>query len=121
VAGEKKAKYLLTAIDCFTRYAVVEPIPNKEAITVAQAIWDHIIGKHGFADLQCDRVAGFCNHYLQAIMDKTGQRLLHTGAFKPSTNGKVEKFHRTFNSMLAKVVDENQKDWPEHITALTFS
>ena len=36
---------------------------------------------------------------------------LHTTAYKPSTNAAIERFHRTLNSMLGKVVAENQKDW----------
>jgi len=33
--------------------------------------------------------------------------------FKASTNGVVERFHRTLNSMLAKVVNDNQRNWDE--------
>jgi hypothetical protein len=36
---------------------------------------------------------------------------IRTTAYKPSTNGGVERFHRTLNSMLAKVVEVNQRDW----------
>jgi len=35
--------------------------------------------------------------------------------FKPSTNGAVERFHRTLNSMLGKVVSESQRDWDEKL------
>jgi len=36
-----------------------------------------------------------------------------TTAYKPSTNGVVERFHRTLNSMLGKVVYESQRDWSQ--------
>lgn len=39
---------------------------------------------------------------------------------KSSTNGKVERFHRTFNSMLAKACNAAQNDWSEHVRYLTF-
>jgi len=38
---------------------------------------------------------------------------LHTTPYKPSTNGVVERFHRTLNSVLGKVVSDSQCDWDE--------
>jgi len=35
---------------------------------------------------------------------------LRTTPYKPSTN-QVERFHRTMNSILAKIVSEHQRDW----------
>jgi hypothetical protein len=40
---------------------------------------------------------------------------LRTSAYKPSTNGMVERFHRTLNSMLGKCVSTNQRDWDERL------
>src|SRR5664279_6610599 len=40
---------------------------------------------------------------------------LRTTPYKPSTNGVVERFHRTLNSMLGKVVSENQRDWDKRL------
>ena len=36
---------------------------------------------------------------------------LHTTSYKASTNAAVERFHRTLNSMMGRVVDEHQRDW----------
>ena len=38
-----------------------------------------------------------------------------TTTYKPSTNGVVERFHRTLNSMLGKVVSICQRDWVERL------
>jgi hypothetical protein len=103
------------------RFAIVEPIANKETETVAKAVVDRIFPVHGYADLQADSGTEFRNQYLNAIVQLAGQEKFHTTVFKPSTNGEVEKFHRFFNSMLAKVVAENQRDWPEHIKYVVFS
>jgi hypothetical protein len=51
--------YMLSCIDCFTRYAVVVPLRNKEATTVAAAIILHVFAYHGFGDLQADRGGEF--------------------------------------------------------------
>jgi len=36
---------------------------------------------------------------------------LHTASYKASTNAAVERFYRTLNSMMGRVVDEHQRDW----------
>jgi len=36
---------------------------------------------------------------------------LHTASYKASTNAAVERFFRTLNSMMGRVVDEHQRDW----------
>jgi transposase InsO family protein len=40
---------------------------------------------------------------------------IRTTSYKPSTNGAVERFHRTLNSMLGKVVEESQRDWDHRL------
>jgi len=42
---------------------------------------------------------------------------LRTTAYQPSTNGAVERFLRTLNSMLGKVVNESQHDWDDRLPA----
>jgi len=46
-------------------------------------------------------------------IDKT-----RTKAYKPSTNGVVERFYRTLNSMLGKVVSESQRDWDDKLPSV---
>jgi len=36
-------------------------------------------------------------------------------SFKPSTNGASERVHRTLNTMLGKIVGEQQRDWDNHV------
>ena len=36
---------------------------------------------------------------------------LRTTAYKPSTNSGIERFHRTLNSMIGKMIDRDQRDW----------
>ena len=40
---------------------------------------------------------------------------LHTTSFEASTNGAVDRFHGTFNSMLAKITSDDQCDWDERM------
>jgi hypothetical protein len=40
---------------------------------------------------------------------------IRTSPYKAATNGTVERYHRTLNSMLAKVVSQTQRDWDDHL------
>ena len=43
---------------------------------------------------------------------------LRTTAYKPSTNGAIERFHRSLNSLLGKVVETNQRDWDQWLPSV---
>lgn len=40
-------RYILTAMDCFTRYVVAVPLKYQEALTVARAFFDNVILRFG--------------------------------------------------------------------------
>ena len=48
---------------------------------------------------------------MRAVCDLLDIDNMRTTSYRPSTNGAVERFNRTLNNMLGKVVAENQKDW----------
>src|SRR6266516_4889133 len=56
------------------------------------------------------------------LMKELGRLLgidkLRTVACRPSTNVAIERFHRSRNSMLGKVVDEGQSNWDSFIPSV---
>ena len=48
-------------------------------------------------------------------------QLNRTTAYRPSSNGAVERVHRTINAIFAKMVDENQRNWCELTPYVTFA
>ena len=36
---------------------------------------------------------------------------IRTSPYLPTCNGMLERYHRTLNSMIGKIVSENQRDW----------
>jgi hypothetical protein len=45
---------------------------------------------------------------------------LRTSGYKPSTNGVIENWHRVLNTLLAKVINENQRDWSDWLNYVVF-
>jgi len=62
-----------------------------------------------------DRGPEFESELIRQLCLLLGVDKIRTTGYKPSTNGTVERFHRTLNSMLAKRICESQRDWDEHV------
>ena len=60
--------------------------------------------------LLSDRGNGVNSHIMRPVGHLLEIDKMRTTSYKPSTNAAMERFHRTLNSMLGKVVSENQRD-----------
>jgi predicted aspartyl protease len=108
--------YIFTAIDAYTRYLVAVPLRNKSAVTVANALVEHVFLPHGaYRSIVSDQGREFCNEVLDEVTRLLGVEKLRTSAYRASANGRVERVHRTMNALLSKVVSENQRDWAERL------
>jgi len=61
----------------------------------------------------------FQNELWKEMCKLLGITRLRTTAYCPSTNGKVERWHRSLHAMMAKVVDVKQKRWVEFLPYVT--
>jgi transposase InsO family protein len=111
--------YILTLVDHFTKWAEALPIRNHTAETVDRVLFDHIFSRFGMP-VRClsDQRAEFESVLFTQLCQLIGINKLRTTPHKPSTNAVVERFHRTLNSMFAKVVSDNQRDWCEHLPSV---
>ena len=108
--------YILTVIDHFTKFADGFPIPNHEATTVAKVLINRWIVYYGTPlQILSDKGAEFEGHLFAELCKAMAIDKARTTAYKPSTNACVERFHRTLNSMLGKVVCSNHRDWDERL------
>jgi transposase InsO family protein len=106
--------YILTAIDVFSRFLVAVPLRSKTAETVADILYREVFCRFGTArQLVTDQGREFDNELLSCLCNLFGIKKMRTSAYHPSANGRVERCHRTLNSIIAKVVAENQKNWHE--------
>ena len=104
-------KYLLVVTDVFTSYTVLRALPNKEAATVAAALFG-IIGDFGPPRaIQSDNE--FYNSTMTAFLDKYG--ILHRTipAYNPRSAGLVEKHGHTASLTLKKMCRHDPSSWSE--------
>jgi len=93
------------------------PTRNYEATTVARFLVDKIITQFGAPrQLLSDRGADFEGKIIKELCDVMDKDKLRTTSYHASCNGSIERLYRTLNSILGKVVSDNQRDWDEHVS-----
>ena len=114
--------YVLTVIDHFTKWVEMFPMRNQEAATVAKLLVDRVFCTHGCPiQILTDQGRNFESDLFREVCKRLSIDKVRTSAYKPSTNGNIERFHTTMHSMLAKLVSDNQKDWDSHLPAVAFA
>ena len=113
-ARDSRARYILTVVDHFTKLAEACPQPNKEATTMARDLVEQVFSRHRMpVQILSDQSYEVDSSLMREICRSYGIDKVMTTAYKPSTNGSVERFHRSLNSMLGKVVSDSQRGWVE--------
>ena len=107
-------RFMLTIVDHFSKWAEAFPISNHEATTVARVLIEQVIARFGVPlQILSDRGAEFESKLFAELCRVLGTDKIRTTAYKPSTNGMVERLHKSLNSMLAKCIDFQQRFWCE--------
>ena len=92
-------KFLLTAIDCFSRYAYVRPLRRKDGVEVTRAFTDILNQGRVPRYVQSDRGKEFLNRPFQALLAERGVKFFtsHNDDIKCAI---VERFNRTLQNRL---------------------
>jgi len=89
-------------------------------MSAARALVSEVILRFGVPhSIISDLGREFQNELWNEICRLLGIARLRTTAYNPSTNGKIERWHRSLNAMMAKVVDHKQKKWVEFMPFIT--
>ena len=105
-------KYLLVAVDHFTRFAWVVPIKSKSAKATMEAFLKLDIPVNKPRILLSDNGTEFCNETFDQYTKAFGIKQHFTVPYHPQSDGVVERFNRTLVSMLRAYADESGENWP---------
>jgi transposase InsO family protein len=98
--------YCLTAVDRFTRWPEVVPIPDITADTGLRST-----DRFGYPQtITTDQERQFESQLFQSLARMCGIQLAWTTAHHPTANGLVERFHRTLKAAIMCHVDQQ---WTE--------
>ena len=118
----KGHKYILVVTDLFTKWVEAFPLCSTESTMLATVLVDEIVCRYGVpTNIHSDQGANFTSAVIQHLCSLLGIGRTQTTAYHPQGNGQVERFNRTLEAMLAKVVQTNQRDWDVHLPKVLFA
>lgn len=109
-------KYIIVAIDYYTKFCIAQAISDFTALTTARFIFNEIICKFGRANrIHTDRGVNFESNLLKELLlllkiDKPSSTSYH-----PICCGEVERQNRTIKQILACYVNEKHDDWDVYL------
>lgn len=113
----------LVAIDEFTKWVEVIPIPDQKAETVARALVNHVFYRHGIPRvIHSDQAKNLAiGHVMKNVCDLLGVSRSFSSAGHPEGNGNVERFNRFLVEGLYTLMSRKQDDWDEQLLPLLFA
>ena len=115
-------KHILCLTDAFTKIAVVIPIPDKEATTVATNILHHWIYRFSAPQqIHMDGGKEFVNKLSDELWKLWDIQHTKTTPAHPQCNAQVENFNKRIKEYLALFVYDNSLDWEIFLPAMNFA
>ena len=114
-------RYILTVEDGYSRFSQAFPIRNKEAVTVAKALYDGYISVFGPPyQIYSDNGLEFVNRVLQELADRWQIKKTTSAPYCPHSN-LVERFHRTLNQFFRTTVDREELQWDRYLKSAVLA
>jgi hypothetical protein len=89
---------------------------------VARAFLSNIITRHGIPlEVSSDRGAQFTSAIFTELAKLMGMKQILSTAYRPQTQGLVERYNRTLTEMLRQFVAADQKDWCTYLELVVFA
>jgi transposase InsO family protein len=109
-------KYILTFQDDLSKYLVAVPIPQQDAETVTKAFVPRIVLNYGApAQILTDQSSNFLSDLFKIVCRLLIIKKVQTTAFRPESNGSLERSHRLLAEYMRHYVSEDQSDWDEWV------
>ena len=122
--------YLVGIVDRFSRFIQLVPIPDKEAETVAKAVYVHWIAMFGPpTSMLSDRGAEFTAAIYQHLLKKHGIHQKFTTPYHPQTDGMIERRFRYIKERIRilgeqmglNLLDRDSSIWDDLIHGVKYS
>ena len=115
-------RFILVAMDYFTKWPEAYALPNHEATTVAGVLVEQFFTRFGVpSELHSDQGREFESAVFKECCQLLGLRKTRTTPLRPQSDGMVEKFNWTLTQELAKYCGEGQTEWDQKLPALLMA
>src|ERR1043166_179019 len=114
-------RYIITAIDYFSRWPEAAAVPAANANEVAKFIYQEIICRHGIINtLHSDQGTAFINETIRILCQNFKIKYHQITVYHPQSNGLVERFNGTLKKTLMKI-SKDSFEWDYYIPAALFA
>ena len=111
ITSAKGNRYVLVMVDCFSLWTEACPLPDKTAISMADAFFSNIVCRFGMPSvIHSDQGREFENKVMHELCLLGGSHKTKTTPYHPESDGLVERFNRTLLMMLAMFAGEHKDD-----------
>ena len=115
-------RYVLVMSDYFTKWVEAVALPDQEAKTTADAFVTHFVTKFGVPMfLHTDQGRNFESKLFKEMGRLLGVKKTRTTAYRPQSDGLVERFNRTLATMVTAYASEHQRTWDKYLPMLTMA
>ncbi|KAL6440856.1 hypothetical protein ACFW04_003346 [Cataglyphis niger] len=113
--------YILTIQDLLSKYSLAVPLKHAGAVDVADAFTNEFICTFGAPKaILTDQGSHFLNSLMRNVARKFKIRHFKTTAYRPQSNGSVERSHQVLWEYLKHYVNKDN-EWDEHLKLASFS
>ena len=104
-------QYMLIVTDLFMKWVEAFPLIDTTATTLVTLMNEVVCRYVVPASLHSDQGANLCSAVVQELCQLLGIHRTRTSAYHPAGDGQVKRLNRTVESMLAKVIADDQQNW----------
>ena len=117
------AKYILTLVDCFSRYAFAIPLNDQSSEAVINAVIGNYITVHGTPRrILTDQGKCFESALFLSFCKFFRISKIRTSGYRPQSNGICERFNQTLKRSLCKLLSKPlQPSWDLYLNFVVFS
>jgi len=118
----RQMKYLIVAIEYFTKWIEAEPVAQITTHKVQHFVWKNIVCRFGVPRrLVSDNSTQFASQQLRKLCAEVGIKQVFTSVEHPQTNGQVESTNRILFRGLKRRLEQAKGVWAEEVARIVWS
>lgn len=113
--------YILSVLDCFTKYVLLFPIRSANATSIVKIMEDNVFLVYGAPKrIITDNGVQFKGKDFKALLLKYNVKASLISNYHPQANP-VERVHRVIKTMLTSYVSENHRLWDRYLAKVAYA
>jgi transposase InsO family protein len=118
---ENGNRFILTFQDDLTKYSYARSIPNHDAKTIAESLFEFIMMFGVPKSIVTDNSTDFKSDLLKEVNNIFKIRHISTSPYHPQSNGALERSHSTLKDYLKHFINKSQNNWEDYVLTAMFS